>query len=233
MDATSKKLYRSRNDRYLGGVCGGIAHYFGLDSNLTRLLVVVGTLFWGTGIILYLAALILVPENPEEDPVENNNTLEVNNPIFWGIVFISLGALLFIREMDLIDYIYYDLSWRTIWGLFLIVIGSVLLYLQYKNRDAEPDTSTETGEVDETTSPPTSDIPFNIFRSRSDRKLAGICGGIAEHYKVDPSIVRLCAILLIFASQGLGVLVYAALVFILPEAPPENGNDQSLNPEVS
>lgn len=58
-----KRLVRSRDDRWLGGVCGGFAQYFGVDANLVRLLVVLGTILgFGSLIIAYVAAWILMPE---------------------------------------------------------------------------------------------------------------------------------------------------------------------------
>ena len=60
---TAKRLVRSRDDRWLGGVCSGIATYFGIDANLVRLLVVVGTVLgFGTLIIAYIAAWVLMPQ---------------------------------------------------------------------------------------------------------------------------------------------------------------------------
>lgn len=59
----AKRLVRSRDDRWLSGVCGGIAAYFGIDANLVRLLVVLGTVLgFGTLIIAYIVAWILMPE---------------------------------------------------------------------------------------------------------------------------------------------------------------------------
>ena len=59
----AKRLVRSRDDRWLSGVCGGIATYFGVDANLVRLLVVVGTVLgFGTLIIAYIAAWVLMPQ---------------------------------------------------------------------------------------------------------------------------------------------------------------------------
>ncbi|GAA3460078.1 PspC domain-containing protein [Saccharothrix longispora] len=58
-----KKLRRSRDDRMVAGVCGGLAKLLGVDAALLRILLVAGTLFgFGTGAILYLAAWVLVPE---------------------------------------------------------------------------------------------------------------------------------------------------------------------------
>lgn len=60
----SKRLVRSRDDRWLGGVCGGIADYTGLDANLVRLLVAVGTIFgFGSLVIAYIVAWIVMPED--------------------------------------------------------------------------------------------------------------------------------------------------------------------------
>ncbi|MBT1278983.1 PspC domain-containing protein [Thermoanaerobacter sp. CM-CNRG TB177] len=57
-----KRLVRSRKNRMIGGVCGGIAEHLGTDPTVVRLIWAVTTLFWGTGIILYLLAWAVIPE---------------------------------------------------------------------------------------------------------------------------------------------------------------------------
>ncbi|HEU4513689.1 MAG TPA: PspC domain-containing protein [Nocardioidaceae bacterium] len=58
-----KRLVRSRDDRWLGGVCGGVAAYLGVDANLVRLVVVLGTIFgFGSLAVAYIVAWILMPE---------------------------------------------------------------------------------------------------------------------------------------------------------------------------
>lgn len=58
-----KRLVRSRDDRWIAGVCGGVAKYLGIDANLVRLLVVLGTIFgFGSLAIAYVVAWILMPE---------------------------------------------------------------------------------------------------------------------------------------------------------------------------
>ncbi|MBN1264361.1 MAG: PspC domain-containing protein [Anaerolineales bacterium] len=66
MSEEIKKLYRSRNDRMLGGVCGGLSEYFQIDSTLIRLLFVAFGLAGGPGLIAYIIMLIVVPEEPYE-----------------------------------------------------------------------------------------------------------------------------------------------------------------------
>jgi len=61
----SKKLYRSRTNVMLAGVCGGIGEYFGIDATIIRL--VWGLLgCTGTGIVAYIVAAIIIPTDPYE-----------------------------------------------------------------------------------------------------------------------------------------------------------------------
>ena len=59
----ARRLVRSRDDRWLSGVCGGVAEYAGVDANLVRLLVILGTVLgFGSLLVAYVAAWILMPE---------------------------------------------------------------------------------------------------------------------------------------------------------------------------
>lgn len=66
MATQSKRLYRSRQDRMIGGVCGGLGDYFDIDPTVIRLLFVFGTLLGGPGVIAYLILLVIVPLEPVE-----------------------------------------------------------------------------------------------------------------------------------------------------------------------
>jgi phage shock protein PspC (stress-responsive transcriptional regulator) len=61
-----RRLERSRDDRILFGVCGGIARYFGIDATVVRIIAVGLTLLGGAGVLLYIAALLLMPEESAE-----------------------------------------------------------------------------------------------------------------------------------------------------------------------
>ena len=60
----ARKLYRSRTDRKIAGVCGGLAQYFKADATLIRVLFVVLTVLGGSGILIYLAMWIIVADEP-------------------------------------------------------------------------------------------------------------------------------------------------------------------------
>lgn len=61
MASSIKRLYRSKTDRVLGGVCGGIAEYLGIDPVVVRLIWVIASLFWGVGILAYILAWLIIP----------------------------------------------------------------------------------------------------------------------------------------------------------------------------
>ena len=65
-ETKTKQLRRSRSDRMVAGVCGGVAKHLGIDAALVRILLVAATILGvGTGAVLYLACWLIVPE---EDP---------------------------------------------------------------------------------------------------------------------------------------------------------------------
>lgn len=61
-DKKIRNLYRSKTDKKIAGVCGGIAEYLNTDPTLIRLIWILGTLLWGAGLIGYILAWIIIPE---------------------------------------------------------------------------------------------------------------------------------------------------------------------------
>ena len=57
-----RKLYRSRSQRMIAGVCGGLADYFNLDATLVRVLFLLLAVFGGTGLVIYIVMWIIVPD---------------------------------------------------------------------------------------------------------------------------------------------------------------------------
>ena len=63
-----RKLYRSRNQRMVAGVCGGLAEYFNLDATMIRVLFLVLTVVGGSGLVIYLVMWIIVPDAGKVPP---------------------------------------------------------------------------------------------------------------------------------------------------------------------
>ena len=62
----TKRLYKSSTDKAIFGVCGGFAEYFGIDSLIIRLVLVLFTLAFGAGLLFYLIAALIMPKRPED-----------------------------------------------------------------------------------------------------------------------------------------------------------------------
>lgn len=58
-----KRLYRNQHKKILAGVCSGLGDYFNIDPVIIRLLWLVLTIFGGAGILIYIIAWIIIPEN--------------------------------------------------------------------------------------------------------------------------------------------------------------------------
>lgn len=133
-----KKWYRSRKDKMIGGVAGGLAEYFEVDPTIVRILFVVG-LFLGAGFLAYILLWIIVPEepvgtesasqntaNPEttDTGTENNSEkatrteVRKNRTNIFGALLVILGVLLLIDNF---------VRFHAFWPLLLILIGVGIL----------------------------------------------------------------------------------------------------------
>lgn len=98
---TPRRLTRSSGDRVIAGVCGGIARYLGVDSTVVRIAAVVLTLIGGTGALLYVAALLLMPSDSQPAGAEGGNRtltivgvsvlLLIASPLILGGGFLAAG----------------------------------------------------------------------------------------------------------------------------------------------
>lgn len=62
----NRKLYKSRNNKMVDGVCGGIAEYFDIDPTLVRLGWAMFCVLGGSGVLAYIVAAIVIPRRPED-----------------------------------------------------------------------------------------------------------------------------------------------------------------------
>ncbi len=65
---STRRLYRSRTDRQIAGVCGGLAAFFNVEPTLVRVIFVLITFMGGPGLLLYIILALVVPEEGDEKP---------------------------------------------------------------------------------------------------------------------------------------------------------------------
>lgn len=139
----SQKIHRSRFDRVLAGVAGGVAKHFNLDPILIRVIFLVMALVGGGGLVAYIILWVLLPEEPlntsfsegdTTDMNENNSTPSVSSQsgsIIAGAILILLGSLF------LADELLPDFDFSKYWPLLLIGVGAALLFTATKKQKHE------------------------------------------------------------------------------------------------
>ena len=145
-----KRLYRSETDRMIGGVCGGLGTYLGIDPLIWRILFVVAAMMNGIGLVVYLMLWLFVPTAAtaelSQEQVMRQNVEEIRNraralgqearqvldkprfedeggkrPFVVGIVMVGIGLLILLQNLGLL--------WPLgkLWPLAVIALGVVLL----------------------------------------------------------------------------------------------------------
>lgn len=149
----TKRLYRSRSDKILCGVCGGIASYVKVDATIVRLLwVAVTILSPPLGLILYLVACLIIPEEPgvqqpptPSQPLRLESTVDEKPLLVAGIILLVVGGLIVTSVMgDLVKdiarwwgYVWVDERLRALAGVILVIVGLVLI-LKHREKPVKP-----------------------------------------------------------------------------------------------
>ncbi len=209
----------------IDGVCGGIAEYFGLDVTLIRIVWVLMTLFGGSGIILYIVAMIVMPSAPPgtvDAAAPARPRSHGANGKFWGALLIAFGALLLMDNLGIpIWHHWWGFSWSVVLPLLLILAGVAFLYGGRNGifGSAEPPPVEAPGSEAAAPSPVVPLYTNRLYKSRTDKKLFGVCGGLANHLNSDPTIIRLLFVIAAFASFGFVILLYIVMAIVIPTEP--------------
>lgn len=122
--AAPRRLYRSRQDRMIAGVCGGLGQYFNVDPVIVRLIFLL-LLFSGPGILAYIVLMIVVPERPlgETEPAITSSFDADRGRQILALISVGFGLLLLAENLRL--YRIADLG--QFWPILLIAAGVLIL----------------------------------------------------------------------------------------------------------
>ncbi len=211
-----KKLYRSKTNKIFAGVCGGLAEYLGADPTIVRFVWILLTLMGGSGLLLYIIAYLIMPNNPDETIVESTDDKKAKMRAIAGALLVFLGIVLLLDTLHIFSFReLWSTSWEYILPSSFIIIGLALLVRRKKETSTQPSTEQKASEIQENIQQ--DNVIEKLTRSVTDKKILGICGGIAEYFSIDSTIVRLLYILFIFATGGVGVIVYFLLGLVIPK----------------
>lgn len=149
------KLYRSQTDSMIGGVCGGLGQYLGIDSTIVRLFFVLLVLGNGVGVLIYLVLWLIVPREGQAEEATVEETIRAGageiaeraralgddlreaarspNPqagLIIGAALIVLGVVFLLQNLD-IAWLRW-LNFDVLWPVLLVVAGLALLLRRVK-----------------------------------------------------------------------------------------------------
>jgi phage shock protein PspC (stress-responsive transcriptional regulator) len=136
----SKKLYRSETNKVLGGVCGGLGEYLGIDPVFVRLFFVFLTFAEGIAVLIYVAFWIFVPQDRMKEDLEFSDRVQsmgddvrqsVREPhpqagLIIGLALIILGAVSLLDNLN-IEWLEW-LDYGIVWPLLLIAAGIIWIF---------------------------------------------------------------------------------------------------------
>lgn len=151
MDISTKHLVRSRTDRVIAGVCGGLAAYFAIDATIIRLLFVFVAFAGGSSVLVYILLWIFMPNEGQESlPLESHERWQQfgsevkaeaqsvagefrgngtgsaslgDRRTLIAIIIVLFGALLLVKQFAPFAWLHMDLFWP----LAVIVVGILIL----------------------------------------------------------------------------------------------------------
>ena len=210
-----KRLYKSQYDRMIGGVAGGIAEYLKIDVTIIRIAFVLMSLFGGTGLIIYIAGLLIMPEGDKEILSEKKVKSIKNSTGFWGILLIIAGLLFILPDIGFMR-MHRMWMWHGFWE-FIIPVMVIGLGAWLLLRPANPVStlSSKSKKTEEEEEEKDGDKRHKLTRSKVDKKISGVCGGIGEYFDIDSTVVRILWVLATLASAGFGIVAYIIFVIVI------------------
>ncbi len=146
-----KTLQRSKTNRMIAGVCGGIGEYFDVDPTIVRIIFALSTFFGGLGLLLYIIGVIVIPDQDSQTAKENNQDTQKNelhdkiqsaasdikenltkNPKtfggeqIFGLIIVFIGLSIFFGNF----FPWFHLG--KLWPIILIVIGLAFIFNRKK-----------------------------------------------------------------------------------------------------
>lgn len=142
-----KRLYKSRTDKWIDGVCAGVANYFNVDVTLVRVLWFLAIFLNGLGIIIYITAMFVMPAGNDEVDTSETAHPKRNPILFLGAGLILVGMLIMFQRLDFPFHWNYSTCYSIHkWWMFrgdillplLLILGGIiyLVWILNKNKEA-------------------------------------------------------------------------------------------------
>ncbi|MCZ7602451.1 MAG: PspC domain-containing protein [Melioribacteraceae bacterium] len=195
---SQKRLYRSPYNFVLLGISGGIAEYMNIHPLLVRFIFILTAILGGWGIIAYIICAFLIPKHPTQKG--NSNFQNVSSAKLLGFMLIGVGVYYWLPVIGIFRFIAsIDLRSNIFLSFVLLLLGILILL---KGKQSSRDENEK--------------IERRFLRSVKQRRLLGICSGLANYLNVDVTLIRIICMLLTFFTLGLVLLFYLFIGYFIP-----------------
>jgi len=213
----------------IDGVCAGFAEHFGVDPSVVRLALIALTILnFAAGMIFYIVSMVIMPikssalSGPSEYQKETSRKKNSEAAAIVGIVIVVIGVILLFHYERIFSTIFVPrlgiLSLHSVGNLLLpiILILTGSIFLMARRNESHQETLENEGSQVTSHGQSAFDNTNRLFRSSYDKKVAGVCGGIAEYLKIDSTLVRLAFVLAAVASFGMALILYFVCALVIP-----------------
>jgi phage shock protein C len=207
-----RKLYKSRRDKIIDGVCAGLAEYLGVEATGVRILWALLFLFGGVGLVAYLVAMVLIPPNPAHQGLKADQRVRHGSGFIWGLLLILVGGLILLHDASYWHYRFFPWQfhgfgfvrfWSLVFPILLVVIGIACVTGVFHGKNGFAAGGSRTAGK-------------KLTRSSTDRKIGGICGGLGAYFEVDSTLIRVAAVLLALTHFFGMTALYLVLLIVMP-----------------
>ncbi len=185
------KIYRSTDQKILGGVAAGIADAYGFDPLLIRIAFVGLLVLGGFGIPLYFLLWFLIPADPDLHIYIGPRRSVL--PLLLKLLGIIICASLIVDQFD-----------GEYWIGAMVAGTLVGAYFYFRGRDGDDFNERLSG------------LTSRFYRSRDDRKVMGVFGGLADSFGIDPTLLRIIGAVVMIAAAPISVVAYFLYAFLVP-----------------
>ena len=215
-----RRWMRHPRKKVFGGVCGGMADYLSVSEGIVRLIWLALIVFSiGSALPLYILFWLFLPVGTSEEGITAPATASLKAKhgvwVAWGLI--AVGIALLASNLGLFDFLAYVGS--MIIGPFILIAIGFYALKKFRNRsngETMRDQVADLGAAREKVGAKLHRFS-GLTRSRKDRVLFGICGGLGQSLGVDPVLIRIGFVLLGFATAFVGMgFFYLLLAIVIP-----------------
>jgi len=214
-----RRIYKSRKDRIIDGVCAGVADYFGADATVIRVLWLLSVLISGLGLVAYILGMIIIPVNPDHKNLKKGEMKQRNPAFFWGAILIVAGFFFLYQRWDTYCcwdfpghfpfFRFWHVPWGTLWPLILVFLGIFYIVHSLKKEEKPKDKETKgvKGRSEEK----------KLVRTKDSKIVGGVCGGMGRYFGIDATLVRIGFVFFaLLTNVFLWIVLYIVLLIVIP-----------------